>query len=162
MTLAGPFIMLCFCLCSRISESLCFDVSKRPVFSPTAGNGGCAHARAAAESISNGFARTGKATAYGRGPAALACCGRPAKRAAPARGSGGAAPDEASCLRAVARTGEQPRLEQGSRSDAAGCAGKSFDCSVEWSSVEKRRGRRAVGALSGRPANKHAHAHGLP
>ena len=92
----------------------------------------------------NGFARTGKAptTAYGRGPAALACCGRPAKRAAPARGSGGAAPDEASCLGAVARTGEQPRLEQGTRSDAAGCAGKSFDSSVEWSSVEERRGRR--------------------
>ena len=111
----------------------------------------------------NGFARTGKAptTAYGRGPAALACCGRPAKRAAPARGSGGAAPEEASCLRAVARTGEQPRLEQGTRSDAAGCAGKSFDSSVEWSSVEERRGRRAVGAQSG-PANHHAHAHGLP
>ena len=116
-----------------------FD-GKRPVFSPKAGSADATGSRTPL----NGFARTGEAptTAYGRGPAALACCGRPAKRAAPARGSGGAAPEEASCLRAVARTGEQPRLEQGTRSDAAGCAGKSFDSSVEWSSVEERRGRR--------------------
>ena len=79
-------------------------------------------------------------TAYSRGPNALACRARPAERAAPARGAGGAAPDEASRVRAIACTGGQPRLEQSTRSDAAGCAGKIVGSSVEWSSVEERRG----------------------
>jgi hypothetical protein len=69
-------------------------------------------------------------TAHGRGPTALACCARPAKRAAPARVSGSAAPDETSRVRALAGTGGQPRLEQGARSDAAGCAGKRVGTSV--------------------------------